>query len=900
MRGSQFVGRVGGLAIALGVGVAIAGGGVGTAWAQPAADAAETDSAATSTTGRGDTTRTRSVPNGNSRKDDNDHPSSAKPTRPAAAAKVPVVRVDVREVAPELVHTAASSAAAALVSVTAAPALAVAPALAAVPSAQRASAATPVIAGVLRSLAAGLAGLNQPVPAVPVESPVAWAVAAATTRRTINAQARATAAATANPIATFFFNQTPTLSPTRIGQDSASVVTGDLNISDPDSDVEVYTVTRAPVNGTVTVDSDGQYTYVPDPYFARAGTTDTFTVSVSDAESGFHLHGIGGLFNLLTFGLLGDSGHASTATVTVVVDPRNEVPVGTVSIGATDPVNGEVVGRVVGSDADGDPLTYAGSTTTSKGAATVAADGSFSYLPTPDARHDAAALVATEVDKTDTFTVTINDGYGGNTNVAVRVDISPLNEAPVAGLTVGSPDPTTGVVTGRVSATDPDGDPLTYSGTTTTSKGSVTVAADGAFTYTPTAAARHGAARLSGSVADKTDTFTVTVTDDSGGVTAVPVTVTLSPTNIAPVAGGASVAAPNATSGLVSGSITASDGDGDPLSYSAAPPNGSVSFSGNGGFAYYPTAQARQNAANGGATTDSFTVTIADGYGGTATVGLTVGIAPALAPAALAFNFSYGSGSQYWTAEARSALESAAASLASYFIVSTPTTITVTVTGNNSPSSNNLAYASVGFTSYSAGYYGTIVQSKILTGVDSNGASADALISYNWAQPWALGNTVSGSQYDFKAVAIHELLHAVGFLTGADNSPGNVNWTIFDRYLRTAGGTPVIDPNTYAVISGYEGNFTGSGGGLYFTGPNAGSVQLYTPGTWSSGSSLSHVNPQGGFVMNPFYGTGSGPRVLSATEVGILRDLGYTVNNSPGVAAFVVVWVSLVRRRRNR
>ena len=110
----------------------------------------------------------------------------------------------------------------------------------------------------------------------------------------------------------------------------------------------------------------------------------------------------------------------------------------------------------------------------------------------------------------------------------------------------------------------------------------------------------------------------------------------------------------------------------------------------------------------------------------------------------------------------------------------------------------------------------------------------------------------------------------------------------------------MIDPNTYAVISGYQGNFTGAGGGLYFIGPNAGSVQLYTPGTWSSGSSLSHVNQLSGFVMNPFYGTGSGPRVLSATEVGILRDLGYTVNNSPGVAAFVVVWVSLVRRRRNR
>ncbi|MBU3706566.1 MAG: hypothetical protein FGM50_07765, partial [Mycobacterium sp.] len=442
-----------------------------------------------------------------------------------------------------------------------------------------------------------------------------------------------------------------------------------------------------------------------------------------------------------------------------------------------------------------------------------------------------------------------------------------------------------------------------YSGTTTTSKGSVVVAADGSFTYTSTAAARRGAARLAGTVADRTDTFTVTVTDDSGGITPVPVTVTLAPTNVVPVAGAVSIGSPDPTTGLVSGSISASDGDGDPLSFSAAPSRGSVSFAANGTFAYYPTAQARQDAANNGPTTDSFTVTIADGYGGTASAGVTVGIAPALNPPAVSFAFSYGSGSQFWTADARAALESAAASLASYFVVNTPRTITVDVLGSNSPSSNNLAYASVGFTSYSPGFYGTVVQQKILTGVDSNGAAADALISYNWGQPWALGNTVPGGpsgQYDFKSVAIHELLHTVGFLTGADNNPSNVNWTTYDRYLVTSNGTVVVDPNNY-TFSGYNANFTGGNGGLFFGGPNAvaaygGYVPLYTPGTWAPGSSVSHVNQLGGFVMNPFYGTGLGPRVLSATEVGILRDLGYTMNNSPGVAAFIVFF--LVRRRR--
>ena len=60
-------------------------------------------------------------------------------------------------------------------------------------------------------------------------------------------------------------------------------------------------------------------------------------------------------------------------------------------------------------------------------------------------------------------------------------------------------------------------------------------------------------------------------------------------------------------------------------------------------------------------TTDSFTVTISDGYGGTIDIPVSVTISPA----AVTFNFVYGSGSGYWTADARSALEAAVASLSS-------------------------------------------------------------------------------------------------------------------------------------------------------------------------------------------------------------------------------------------
>jgi YVTN family beta-propeller protein/VCBS repeat-containing protein len=111
------------------------------------------------------------------------------------------------------------------------------------------------------------------------------------------------------------------------------------------------------------------------------------------------------------------------------------------------------------------------------------------------------------------------------------------NSAPnVAAQPVGIPDPVTGVVTGTVVATDADNNALTYTVTDTptvgpstwaTAKGTVTInQATGAYTYTPTQAARLAAGATA--LAD-TDTFTVTVSDGQQTTTA-PVSVYVSPT----------------------------------------------------------------------------------------------------------------------------------------------------------------------------------------------------------------------------------------------------------------------------------------------------------------------------------------------------------------------------------
>ena len=256
------------------------------------------------------------------------------------------------------------------------------------------------------------------------------------------------------------------------------------------------------------------------------------------------------------------------------------------------------------------------------------------------------------------------------------------------------------------------------------------------------------------------------------------------------------------------------------------------------------------------------------------------------------------------------ALDAAATRLSSYIVVGAPVTITTKLIGQSNPGSNFLASSFTNFAGGGAGYYGTVVQKKILTGIDANGAVADSQLTWNFAYPWGLGDTVAGNQYDFQSVAMHEMVHSLGFLSGI-GSPASIdtNWSTYDSFLSTSAGTAVIDPN-YTFNTAYTANLTGGNGGLYFDGPNAvaaygGLVPLYTPGTWASGSSVTHLNPTPvkpagttGYLMDPSDGYGLGVRVITPVEVGILEDLGYTIVTPSGASVFVIFGFGLMRRRR--
>jgi hypothetical protein len=361
---------------------------------------------------------------------------------------------------------------------------------------------------------------------------------------------------------------------------------------------------------------------------------------------------------------------------------------------------------------------------------------------------------------------------------------------------------------------------------------------------------------------------------------------------------------------LVTGRVDAVDPEGDAIVYRLVkgPASGSLQLNADGTFSYIP--------GTGFEGVDSFVVMAQD-------VGLHVNLvdlfrgqgtaAGALVnEGAIKFAFNYTTGADYWSTDARNALQSAASSVASYFLVTSPVVIDYDVTGENDPATSLLAAAGSDLVTNTVGFWQTVVQNKLLSGVDSNGAAADGEIDWNWGRSWALGDTVGSDSFDFTSTAMHELLHSFGFLSYVVQPGSNTNtaWPLFASFITAADGTRAIGAG-YAWNSALDPNLTGANGGMYFGGANAVAayggqlVPLYTPNPWESGSSMSHLddttftgsNQQ---LMNAKTDTGLGVRVLSPIELGLLEDIGYTVvvPQAPAAAMAMIGFVFIRRMRK--
>ena len=353
---------------------------------------------------------------------------------------------------------------------------------------------------------------------------------------------------------------------------------------------------------------------------------------------------------IVTYQVSDGLGGTDTATLTITVTGVNDTPQvaaaltssadeGTSSYGldlldgASDPDDGETATLTVtnvsyqvdgGSSSPTAPsgVSLAGSTLTVD-----PSDPSFNHLAVGD-------------HTTITVTYDVTDAQGAVIQQTETVTINGTNDGPVVGgtniVTTNEDSASTAVTIG---ASDPDdGDSLAYSVKTGDEPAHGDVSFDqaaGTFVYTPDG-------NFNGD-----DSFTILVSDGNGGTAEQVVSVTVNSVNddptLAPVAAG-SVSEidqlPTVSASGVSGTLVGADVDGDTLTYGIQGGSASgvnlVSLLGTygtltvntatGAYSYAPNAAAIDPLDTGENPTDSFTVTVSDGHGGTGTQTYTVNV----------------------------------------------------------------------------------------------------------------------------------------------------------------------------------------------------------------------------------------------------------------------------------
>lgn len=307
------------------------------------------------------------------------------------------------------------------------------------------------------------------------------------------------------------------------------------------------------------------------------------------------------------------NGGTATATVNVTVNPVNDDPVAVDDDVSTDEDTPLLLGNADivdpnDSDIDGDSLTITGVGTATNGSA-VLVTGGISYTPNPDYFGP------------DSFTYSIEDGGGGTATATVNVTVNPVNDDPVAVDDNVSTDEDTPLALDNLLIVDPndsdvDGDSLTIIGVTTAAQGTTSVKA-GFITYTPNPDY------------NGPDSFSYTISDGNGGTAMAVVNVTVNPVNDDPVAVDDNATTDEDTlltldaTDLVDPNDTDVDGDTLTITNVGNPTNGSTSLI-SGIIEYQPNPDYFGP--------DSFSYTIDDGNGGSATATVFVTVLPVLDP----------------------------------------------------------------------------------------------------------------------------------------------------------------------------------------------------------------------------------------------------------------------------
>jgi VCBS repeat-containing protein len=345
------------------------------------------------------------------------------------------------------------------------------------------------------------------------------------------------------------------------------------NDSDVDGDPLTAVLVSGPAHGTLTLNSDGSFTYTPAENFCGE---DSFTYKAYD----------GALYS-------------NVATVKITVTCVNDAPVAN-DDEATVPEDSSVAIPVLGNDydPDGDPLSVSIVSRPTNGRATVNADGTITYTPNPD------------FCGTDSFTYKACDPSGACDTATVTIHVTCVNDAPVAQddtYTTNEDTPLVVPAPGILGNDyDVDGDSLTAVLVSGPTHGTLTLNSDGSFTYTP-------AENFCGE-----DSFTYKAYDGALYSNVATVRITVTCVNDAPVANDDEATVPEDSSVTIPVLGNDYDPDGDPLSVSivSGPANGRATVNPDGTITYTPNPDF--------CGTDSFTYKACDPAGACDTATVTI------------------------------------------------------------------------------------------------------------------------------------------------------------------------------------------------------------------------------------------------------------------------------------
>jgi large repetitive protein len=350
--------------------------------------------------------------------------------------------------------------------------------------------------------------------------------------------------------------------PVAIAQSVTVDEDGSVNITLAGTDVEGSTLTFAngPATSGMFSGTAPNLTYTPIANFAGS---DSFTFTVSDGTN-----------------------TSAPATVSITVNPINDVPVATAQSVTVDE-DGSVNITLAGTDVEGSTLTFANGPATS---------GMFSGTA-PNLTYTPIANFA----GSDSFTFTVSDGTNTSAPATVSITVNPINDVPVATAQSVTVDED-GSVNITLAGTDVEGSTLTFANGPATS-GMFSGTAPN-LTYTPIA-------NFAGS-----DSFTFTVSDGTNTSAPATVSITVTPINDAPVANSQSLDIVEDTQTAIT--LVTSDIDGDPLTYSVGTATNGMVTGTAPNLTYMPNANYTGP--------DSFTFSVNDGTVGSNTATVTLNV----------------------------------------------------------------------------------------------------------------------------------------------------------------------------------------------------------------------------------------------------------------------------------